>query len=428
AGAASAATAPNKKPAMDQNPAFKAMGLPRLRLPSRNWLIFLSITGSIAGAITYDRWQTRRVKQKWCDLVSHLAEEPLSSHHMPRRLTIYLAAPPADGLRSAREHFTNYIKPILVAGGMDWDVVEGRREGDVRFKTAERVRRKRKRGGEGEVLSEEEREKAFVVDMLREKAGTTEYPGVAGDLVIGRHAWKEYLRGLHEGWLGPPDAPPKLEETGVVDELDSAAHRPGQASLGDAAVKGAVNVIEANTPGSAQSEDHPSDVSDAQKEEEEEKPKPRHPPPYILPSAYASAQLSPSTPETIGPSAPIRFPHILGIRNTPIRVYRFLNRRYLADAVGRDVAAAVLASSYRPYTHVAQKDEDSAPGVERTVPEQTQVLAHEEKEWWKTVREPRKEHEESVWIEEVVLDERLAARMRKFELSGEDEVRARRIA
>jgi hypothetical protein len=34
----------------------------------------------------------------------------------------------------------------------------------------------------------------------------TDEPGPKGDLVIGRHTWKEYIRGLHEGWLGPLDA------------------------------------------------------------------------------------------------------------------------------------------------------------------------------------------------------------------------------
>ncbi|KAK5123164.1 hypothetical protein LTR85_003362 [Meristemomyces frigidus] len=431
--------APPKRPVVD-NPAFRAMGLPRLRLPSRNWMIFLSITGSFAGAVIYDKWQTRRVKQKWADAVSHIAEERLSTKSMPRKLTVYLSAPPGDGLRSAREHFHDYIKPVLVAAALDWDVVEGRKEGDVRHKTAERIRRKRKRAGEGEPLPEEEAMKQYAVEMMREHNGTTEHDGVAGDLIIGRNTWKEYVRGLHEGWLGPADAPQQPEPSQEVSsEPETAQHTPGQPSLGDAAVKGAADVVAANTPDLAPLADDSSssagqedaapadDKPEEEKKEEEEKPKRRNAPAYITPLEYQTATLSSLTPEIIGPSTAIPFPHILGFLNTPIRTYRFLTRRRQADDIGRQVAAAVMASAYRPYDSVTVSDEDSASGSQKSVPEQTQVLAHEEGNWQKAVRAPRKEHEESVWIEDMALDERLASRMRKFELTAEDEARAKRI-
>ena len=365
---------------------------------------------------------------------------------MPRRLTIYLSAPPGDGLRSAREHFHNYIKPILVAGAMDWDVVEGRKEGDVRFKTAERARRNRRRRGEGGEFEEPE-----PVDVTREKNGTQEWPGVNGDLVVGRHTWKEYVRGIHEGWLGPVEDPTPVVSTGG-GEAEAAQHIPGQASVGDVAAQGAAEIVAANAiaPLAADSATTASPPDDAlpteapaaeekKPEEEEEKPKPRNPPPYLAPQFYASAHLSPSTPETLGPSTTVPFPHILGIRNTPIRIYRFLTRRRLADTIGRDVAAAVLGSSYRSYSTTASHDADypqdnaSAVAAEEgckgsgSGSEIAGVLAHEEREWWKTTWKAREAHEESVWIEGVTLDERIAARMRRFELSSEDEDRAKRI-
>ncbi|KAK4543645.1 hypothetical protein LTR36_005290 [Oleoguttula mirabilis] len=427
--------APPKRPVVD-NPAFRAMGLPRLRLPSRNWLIFLSITGSFAGAVLYDKWQTRRVKQKWADVVSHIADERLSTKNMPRKLTVYLSAPPGDGLRSAREHFHEYVKPVLVAAAMDWDVVEGRKEGDVRHKTAERIRRKRKRAGEGEPMPEEEAAKQYAVEMMREHNGTSEYDGLAGDLVIGRNTWKEYVRGLHEGWLGPADAPqqPVPEPS---SNLEQSKHVAGQPSLGDS-VEGAANVVAADTPdaspaaddsasSSNQEDTTQADEKPQEEKKEEEKPKARNPPASITPSEYHSASLSSHTPEMVGPSTPIPFPHILGFLNTPVRTYRFLTRRRQADDIGRQVAAAVMASTYRPYETVTVSDEDSASGSGTNVPEQTQILVHEEANWQKAVRAPRKEHEESVWIEDVVLDERLASRMRKFELTSEDEARAKRV-
>lgn len=417
-------------------------GLPRLRLPSRNWMIFLSVTGSIAGGIVYDKYQTRRVREKWCNLVSHIPDEPLSTHTMPRKMTVYLAAPPGDGLRSAREHFHNYVKPVLVAAAMDWDVVEGRKEGDVRYKTAQRIRRKRKRAGEGQPLPEDEAQSIEMLEAIRRNTGTTDYDGIAGDLVIGRNTWKEYIRGLHEGWLGPVD-PPKQPEAEPPNASRSVEQKDGQSSLGDVAVKAAVRSVAGTSSTSTGSspESANEDSQDASptagapiledaskdKEEEEEKPKPRQPPPYIQPQDYPSANPSSHIPEVLGPSQAVRLPHILGFRNTPIRIYRFFTRRYLADAIGRDVAAAVL-EHHRLYSTgpaSGRLDQDGGAGSEL---ELSRALVHEEKDWWKTTYLPRKDHEESVWIEDVVLDERITSRMRAFRLTAEDEDRANTLA
>lgn len=383
------------------------------------------------------------MREKWASLVSHIANERLDANVMPRKMTIYMAAPPGDGLRIAREHFHNYIKPVLVAAAMDWDVIEGRKEGDVRFKTAERVRKKRKRAGEGEPVPQEEVEGIISVDAMREKNGTRDWDGIAGDLVVGRNTWKEYVRGLHEGWLGPVDPPKQPETDAPSGEKEDSTAAPGHSSLGDAAVKAAVKVaappVSESSAGAEQSKeqvvqgiddasptaDLPLDDGQSKdKKEEDEKPKPRHPPPYIQLDEYTAATPSTHIPEVIGPSAGVRIPHILGFRNTPIRIYRFLTRRHLADSIGRDVAAAVLAS-YRPYSTTVASNDD---GASSDSPEQNKVLQHEERDWWKTTFRPREEHEESVWIEDMVLDERIASRMRAFQLTAEDEDRAKRIA
>src|ERR1700761_784152 len=99
-------------------------GLPnwRLRLPSRNWMIFLSITGSFFAALAYDRRQKKAVQKKWCDLVSHVAQDTLPVNQLPRKITVFLSAPPGDGIRPSRDYFRQYIKPVLVAAAIDYDV------------------------------------------------------------------------------------------------------------------------------------------------------------------------------------------------------------------------------------------------------------------------------------------------------------------
>ncbi|MDI1490737.1 MAG: mitochondrial import inner membrane translocase subunit tim54 [Ramalina farinacea] len=202
------------------------MGLPRLsrlKLPSRNWLIFIGVVGSWTSALLYDRYHKKRAQRKWCELVSHIREETIPSNMMPRRITILLAAPPGDGLRVAREHFHEYVKPILVAGAMDWEVIEGRKEGEVRAGLAEKIRMMRRREGEVAVIEEGDDDEKFEreesVRALRGAMGIREWEGVRGDLVLGRHTWKEYVTGLHEGWLGPIDAPKPVEEEVPLQEI-----------------------------------------------------------------------------------------------------------------------------------------------------------------------------------------------------------------
>ena len=109
-------------------------------------------------------------------------------------------------MRAAREHFHEYVKPILVAGALDWEVVEGRREGEVRANLASKIRRIRRRSGEEskEVLEESVEDR---LEDFRRGAQIRAWDGIQGDLILGRHTWKEYVRGLHEGWIGPLDEP-----------------------------------------------------------------------------------------------------------------------------------------------------------------------------------------------------------------------------
>ncbi|KAK6832593.1 Mitochondrial import inner membrane translocase subunit tim54 [Aspergillus parasiticus] len=420
--AASGQTQTAAKPTKAPNPVWKMMGMPnfRLKLPSRNWMIFLTVTGSFTAALVYDRKQKKRAQQKWCDLVAHLSKESLPVDQTRRKLTVFLSAPPGDGLRVAREHFKEYVKPILVAAALDYQVIEGRREGDIRAGLAERIRKFRRKSGEPSTVVEETGIEEVVADA-REKIGVVEEPVPKGDLIIGRSTWKEYIRGLHEGWLGPLDPPQPPVSTDVPSPSEGA-----------------------ETNGS------PDDIPTAENSEKKEEPerkdeKPSKPtgptPAYITPADYSSQSLPRSLPQSLDGSVPIQFPHILGFLNTPIRIYRYLNQRYLADSVGREVAGIVLASATRPYNDGSFSTDselnpagvDGAPASDNLLGgnyEQQTLLEEEEKDWHKSAHKkdeanPDKERE---WVDSVVLDPRIAARMQRYVLSPEDEARSQRIA
>ncbi|PQE11158.1 mitochondrial import inner membrane translocase subunit tim-54 protein [Rutstroemia sp. NJR-2017a BVV2] len=389
------------------NPMWKYLGFGenfRPRLPSRNWMIFLSITGTFTAAVIYDKREKKRAQRKWCKLVEHIAKEPLDPRSMPRRLTVFLEGPPTDGLRVAQDHFKEYVKPVLVASGLDWEFIQGRKEGDIRAELAEKIRNSR--------LPVEERADAEdPILSTRRRSGIKEFEGPRGDIVLGRHTWKEYVRGVHEGWLGPLTEPLKPAE----EAPDPATPSPAPETTTDASLG---NTIHSSTddesPTAPPAEDKPAETQPA---------KPTQPPPFISTSTYSSAVLPPNIPSELDPSTAIPFPHILGFFNTPTRLRRFLNRRHLADQIGRDTAAIIL-STYRPYHDSVPSPDPSSPDP---LSEQQTLLAHEEKDWHKSIRKRTEVEPERTWLEPIVLDPRIASRMRKAELSAEDEERASRI-
>ena len=403
-------------------------------------MIFLSVTGSFAAAVIYDRREKKKAQKKWCDLVAHVAQHPLDIKTMPRKLTVFISGPPGDSIRVSRDYFKEYIKPILVAAAMDYDIIEGRKEGDVRYGTAEQIRRFRRTKGErGDRPVAEEPDTEQIVSALREKAGIRSEPGVRGDLVIGRHTWKEYIRGLHEGWLGPLDEP-------LPPPAAPAAEPPVHIIPPDEAPP----LQDTKTDGTG-NDDNPLETAEEAKKKEEEKKPPFPPASYLSIPAYSASPLTSTIPQTLEPSAPLPQPHLLGFLKTPIRIYRFLNRRHLADDIGRQTAAIVLAAS-RPYTQsesfastssrettsdldaspanlATRTPENNVAAVVQTSQtwEQQVVLQEEEPTWHKSIRKPTKDDSERVWLDGVVLDVRIAERMRKFELDPAEEDRARRI-
>ena len=321
---------------------------------------------------------------------------------------------------------------------MDWDVIEGRREGEVRAGLAEKIRKLRKRNGE---TSQAEPGEEIQEDMYREMrrmAGITDWDGVQGDLVLGRHTWKEYIRGLHEGWLGP-----------LANNQSSEPEKTGPQPLAAQSPDSPLPEIPPSEKSSSENPtSSPLQIDSTTPETPSEKPadkskKPPVTPPYITPSEYTSSSAAPTLPTSLPPSMPVPLPHLLGFFNFPIRIYRFLTRRHLADSTGASVAALVLASQSRPYTQSAElasaiDPDDASPSVgsqsenavtqTKEVWEQEAILRDEESEWHKSAWKPNEEGEsrERVWQEKMIVDGRIGSRMRRFELkSGQEEEAAK---
>jgi len=285
---------------------------------------------------------------------------------------------------------------------------------------------------------------------VRERTGVKEEEAIGGDIVVGRNTWKEYVRGLHEGWLGPLQEPKKISE----DPPDKKLMETEPQDRGSEAASNSSN----NPFEGVQSDDKPRKVDDItdilaqteddtmkssqsstseepkneenkpeneEKKETEKKKRPQ-PPPFIDTNSYSSALLPPSISNRLDPSIAVPLPVIFGFLNTPIRIYRFLHQRHLADEVGRRVAAAAFAA-HGDYQQVERPVDDQqwSPPDTKSTPglcwEQELLLAEEEPGWHKSYRkkDPADERER-VWLDPVVVDQRIGSRMAKFVLPPSD--------
>ncbi|KAK9475258.1 Tim54p [Dipodascopsis tothii] len=409
---AAAAGAVPPKATWKENPALRALGITRLRLPSRNWSIFLGTVFTIGGMVYYDRHERRANRQKWKDAVSSLALQPLTPMQLPRKVTVYVAPPPGDYLDISVDHFTQYVKPVLTAAAVEFDLVKGTRQGEIRNAVAEAIRKQRAGVDDRDPMLQ------TVTAHLEKRA-----PEDEGVVCIGRGAYKEYLQGVNEGWLGPLEAPPAPIEEVAVETVEAAA--PAEPVASETVVAAAAAAAEpaelvapavetvddvakaaaTSGPGmlntaallGGKSEVQPAEAAPEEPKKKEEKPP--VPKPYIAPGDYAAA----ATPtelarvQALPPVVYVPHPHILGVVHTPVRTYRYFTQRRLADRVGH-IAAGVALDEVRPFDAAS----DVAAGLD------------EEAEWSSSWVEKSRENN-SEWVQDLVVDERIAQRLRVYE-------------
>lgn len=268
------------------NPAFAALGIKSFKLPSRNWMIFWTAVGTLGGGIVYDKWQQRRLRNEYMEKYQNKCGS-FPTDELPRKLRIYISPPPNDYLDESMKYFRRFVKPIINASGLDFEVITMERQGDIRYRVAEEIRNIRRQklgidvpngkeekpnedegtaaapahanpvfgsfqnglknnggneGEEGEIKSVKDLYEPMDVlgvkrifgdfeerakNVKSEDALVDNARNAGGIICIGRGAYKEYINGVHEGLLGPLDAPAPapapelpLEETGIKLEDD----------------------------------------------------------------------------------------------------------------------------------------------------------------------------------------------------------------
>lgn len=93
----------------------------RPKLPSRNWLIFLSVTSTVLGWYVHDRRQCKNIRQEYIDKVKHISEVSIGPFETPRQVTVYGAKWPGDeDYDQSMRYFRKYVKVCFNIFFVSW--------------------------------------------------------------------------------------------------------------------------------------------------------------------------------------------------------------------------------------------------------------------------------------------------------------------
>lgn len=393
---------------------FLYLGIPESVLrwkpkpPSRNTSIFLAVSTTLVSLYVYDRRECKRIRQEYIDQVSHLAEQPLAPYEYPRKIHVYGAKSPGDDdYEKSIVYFRRYVRPILKAGGIDWETLNGMRHGGLGREVRERIFARRRQllglepwgtspstpGGpigppapnslEAQRIQGEQALQ-FAIDpqtqMQRELDGAV--------VVVGRPAYKEYMWGLKQGWTSklPPQREDldeslaaELQDDGKFDEVVSEIKPDGDRNDNDSTAASTStdkrpleeldeierrNRLLAESAGEDEGAPLPSSrVSTSpliNKSQSSASPSARPAPPSIAASLLEPPTQIPAQP----PFIYVPFTNLTGWRQVPQRMINFFNRRRDVR-LGGDAALSILLgdkSTARDFlAPVVSSESDQAP-------------------------------------------------------------------
>lgn len=381
------------------NPALRAMGIPTIKLPSRNWMIFWSLLTVTVSGIAYDKYEQRQIVKRYCESVQYKSKLKLDTNRVPRKITVFIAPPPNDYLETSLKVWRRYIKPVLYHAGLDYDIIEEDKQGLIRTHVANQIRQVRReylieqQEKEVPVTDTEDKEKdGIVLDDGKDFKKKFDYrnllgifyqrpkmdkiintdsepidPTLSGGVIcLGRGAYKEYINGLHEGLLGPLDALPATKVEDIIET--DADNLEGETA---ATMKEEItDTLKEDSP-----DEFTENKSNNKEEEEakasEDKPKDhRVLPRFISPQDYQEAPIADEIIKQLPimrshqnhvpillhqPILMIPVPNLSGFTTIPQRIIRFYQRRFYTETVCSQVTHLVNQDSIRPFKDPADR-------------------------------------------------------------------------
>ncbi|KAI8062678.1 mitochondrial import inner membrane translocase subunit Tim54 [Gongronella butleri] len=349
------------------------MALPfGLKAPSRGTVIFTSIVGSLSGGFFASKYYAQQSEKAMCDRVAFLADRPCGVHERPRKVQVFISAPPGDSLEKSRIWFASYVKPILVAGAVDYEVQEAREPGQIEAMLRQRMIDQRREAALGEQQdgAADKNENApvsetndsnsasmganpFAEPMKPVLEAQKQQQGVFdGMIAIGRPAWREVVTGISKGCTVSLAQAAKEEA-----EREAAAK---QKALDDAKAKEAKEVKEAKETVTTETmegtmeavvEESSNNEQEMPLQQQEEDPAPPSTDASLMSdemattddvSAPLDARDAFGLPAKLSPVIYVPQENIIGWTNIPYRIYMWVMDYQRIERFGNYAVAAVL--------------------------------------------------------------------------------------
>lgn len=310
------------------------------RLPSRNWSIFLLSVGTLSYLYYDDRRQVRKIRAEYCERVSGLADLPMRPSDWPRKVTVYTAKYPGDDdYHAGTVFFKRYVKPILVAGAVDYEIVSGTRHGGLARTLRDRFHERRRIFAGLQPWNSENADMPttpFQLSPAQELQRELE----GGSLIVGRPAFKEWAWALHSGWDASISQTPvdtdqelalQLADDGKFDEEPASGEETPTPTGDDEPMPVPSGLMLPTQVGLASLSGNVAATGPKVTQKQTE-------------TAVAAAD-QPQLPPTLPPAQPplcyVDHVNLAGWRNWPSRIVHFFNRRHDAR-VGAEAALAVV--------------------------------------------------------------------------------------
>lgn len=330
--------------------ALRYTGIPpswlqkRPKLPSRNWLIFWTLVGSVTSLYIYDRREAKRIRQEYVEKVKWRAEEKLGPLEMPRKVRVYGCRWPGDDEHDrSMKYFRRYIKPILVAAAIDFEMVNGNRHGGLAQSIVDKIKLQRREAlPHDHPLHHDSAASSVPLPTAMTPAKQRQRELEGGIIIVGRHTLKEYMHGLRRGWtesLGAPDREEilarQLASDGAFDEPDLPAE-PSEL-LDETPAPSTSNTTTPTGKSPLFSTIIAPPKSPAQQ------PSPQSPPPRPAVPDVPPREIPPQPPLLLLP-----FENILGFRYIPHIIVDFFNERKRVKA-GAEAAYTLVEAQTRDF-------------------------------------------------------------------------------
>ena len=107
-------------------------------------MIFWTVVTTIGGGIAYDKYEQKQMRKKWMDAVKQFGEVSYGANEIPVNL-LFLLHRLLTIFDESLKLFRKFIKPVLNAGVVDFEIFSESRQGDIRASVAEKIRELRRK-------------------------------------------------------------------------------------------------------------------------------------------------------------------------------------------------------------------------------------------------------------------------------------------